>query len=269
MNGPIEIEATGLFLSLVFILLAGISSIVLRLKLERDLVWGTVRTVSQLVLIGFVLRYVFQIRHPVPILFIYVVMIYFAARIIYKRVDEQEVSFFTPTFLSMLLSYIVVTTLVVGVIVRADPWYRPQYYLPLGGMIIGNSMNAIAIALERLFNDMRTRFDEVELALTFGVDYRQASESIFRSAVRAGMIPSINAMMGVGIVFLPGMMSGQILAGADPITAVQYQIVVMLMLVGSTTIGSILVVYFARKKCFDADHRLIISKSKLKRGSRR
>ncbi|NOY05843.1 MAG: iron export ABC transporter permease subunit FetB [Chlorobi bacterium] len=264
MNGPIEIELTGLCISLVFILLAGISSVILKLKLERDLLWGTIRTVSQLVLIGFVLRYVFQIQHPVPILLLYTLMIYFAARIIYKRVDEHEVSFFTPTFLSMLLSYVVVTTVVVGVIVRAEPWYLPQYYLPLGGMIIGNSMNAIAIALERLFSDMRVRFDEVELALTFGVDYKRASESILRSAIRAGMIPSINAMMGVGIVFLPGMMSGQILAGADPVTAVQYQIVVMLMLVGSTTIGSILVVYFARKRCFDAEHRLIISKSKVK-----
>ena len=90
-----------------------------------------------------------------------------------------------------------------------------------------------------------------------GADYKQASVEIFRNAIKAGMIPSITAMMGVGVVFIPGMMTGQILAGADPVAAVKYQIVVMLMLVGYTATGSIITAMMIRKQCF-RNERLVL-----------
>ena len=107
-----------------------------------------------------------------------------------------------------------------------------------------------------LFAELRGRREEVEMMLCLGADYQEASEGMLRNAIRAGMIPSINSMMGVGIVFLPGMMTGQILAGADPLTAIRYQIVVMLMLVGSTAIGSLTVTLLVRRLCFGAAHEL-------------
>jgi putative ABC transport system permease protein len=125
-------------------------------------------------------------------------------------------------------------------------------------MIIGNSMNAIAISLDRLFSDLLRRRSEVELLICLGATGKEASVDMYRDAIKAGMIPSINAMMGVGVVFIPGMMTGQILAGSDPLVAVKYQIVVMLMLVASTALGSLLDVSLVRKRCFAADHRLII-----------
>jgi putative ABC transport system permease protein len=123
-------------------------------------------------------------------------------------------------------------------------------------MVIGNSMNAIAIALERLFGELRRSKDLVEMRLTLGATYREATADITRGPIKAGMIPSINAMMGVGMVFIPGMMTGQILAGAEVITAVKYQIMVMLMLVGSTSLGSVLVVLLSLRRCFTRDGRL-------------
>jgi putative ABC transport system permease protein len=158
----------------------------------------------------------------------------------------------------MLLSYMTVSYVVVELIVQARPWYMPEYFLPIGGMVIGNSMNAIAISLDRLFNELLRRRGEVELHVCLGATGAQASADMFRDAVRAGMIPSINSMMGVGLVFIPGMMTGQILAGSDPMVAVKYQIMVMLMLVGSTAIGSVLVISLVRRRCFDRDHRLIL-----------
>ncbi len=125
-------------------------------------------------------------------------------------------------------------------------------------MVIGNSMNAIAISIDRLFSDLLRRRGEVELLLCLGATGGEASADMFRDAVKAGMIPSINSMMGVGLVFIPGMMTGQILAGSDPLVAVKYQIMVMLMLVGSTAIGSVLVVSLVRRRCFSPDHRMII-----------
>ena len=158
----------------------------------------------------------------------------------------------------MFFSYMVITFLVTAMIVQVKPWYTPQYFIPLGGMVIGNSMNAIAIALERLLSEIRKRRGEVELFLCLGATYAESTESIVRTSIKAGMIPSINSMMAVGVVFIPGMMTGQILAGVDPMISIKYQIVVMLMLVGSTSLGSILTVFIMRKLSFTPAHQLRI-----------
>lgn len=144
-------------------------------------------------------------------------------------------------------------------IVGTTPWWEPRYFIPTGGMVIGNSMSAIAIALERLFGEMRQQREVVEMKLALGADYREASSDVFRNAVTAGMIPSINAMMGVGLVFIPGMMSGQILSGTDPLIAIRYQIVVMFMLVGSTAVTSLVVMLIVRRRCFGVGEELLLS----------
>jgi len=256
--GIIDIGYWGLISSLFFVLLAGISSVILQLGLHRDILWGTVRTISQLFLMGFILRYVFQLDSPWPVLLIFAGMTFFAARIIAGRVKNKEIPFMVPTVISMMLSYMLVTIIVTAIIIQVKPWYEPSYFIPLGGMIIGNSMNAIAISLERLFGDLDKQREIIELYLSLGANYREASADIFRQAISAGLIPSINSMMGVGIVFIPGMMTGQILAGTDPLVSVKYQIVVMLMLVGSTALSSTLVAYLVRRRCFSADQRLLI-----------
>lgn len=247
-----------LFVALGFVLLGGITSLVHGLGLERDLFWGTLRTFVQLFVMGYVLTVIFRVRHPAPVLAFYGVMILSAAWIVRTRVSERTVAFFLPTLASMLASYMLITLVVTAVVVGVRPWWQPQYFLTLGGMIIGNSMNAVAIALERFFGELRRRRGDVEMLLSLGADYKEASAEMFRAAVKAGMIPSINAMMGVGIVFLPGMMTGQILAGADPLVSIRYQIVVMLMLVGSTTLGTLLVVWLVRTRCFGSKHELLL-----------
>ncbi len=119
-------------------------------------------------------------------------------------------------------------------------------------------MNAITLALERLFADLRDGRTRVELALSLGATYQEATAEMVRQAIRTGMIPSINALMTVGLVSLPGMMSGQILAGSDPVAAIEYQIVVMLMLVASTAISSSIVVHVVRRTCFTGSSQLIL-----------
>jgi putative ABC transport system permease protein len=186
-------------------------------------------------------------------------MILFAAFTIYGRIKEKQITFFMPVCLSMMISFFLITFLVTEIVVDVKPWWKPQYFIPIGGMVIGNSMNAIAIALERLLNEMRSKRQEIEMKLCLGADYKEASIDIVRNAMKAGMIPSINSMMAVGIVFIPGMMTGQILAGANPMTAIKYQIVVMIMLVGATTLGTLLVVLIIRKRCFSSGHQLLVT----------
>jgi len=258
MNGIIDIGYTGVLLSLVFVLLAGISSLALKLDLHRDILWGTVRAVAQLYLVGYVLRYIFGLDSPWPVLVMFSAMIYFASRIIARRIKDPGVAYLSTTVFSLFLTGLVVTATVTGIIVGVEPWYEASYFIPLGGMVVGNTMNAIAITLERLLGDLKKSRDEVEMYLSLGGNYQEASAGILRTAVGAGMIPSINSLMGVGLVSLPGMMTGQIIAGADPLVAVKYQIMVMLMLVAATAFGSILVAYLVRRRAFAPDHRLLL-----------
>ncbi|WP_028319905.1 ABC transporter permease [Desulfatiglans anilini] len=253
-----DISLFQLALGCVFILGAGAVSFLHGLGLERDLLLGAVRTFAQLFLLGYVLKFVFNAQDIWLVTAVFVFMILFAAWTIRARAREKQIALFWPTFLSMLFSYWIISYLVSGVVVGATPWWRAQVFIPLGGMVIGNSMNAVAVSLERLLSDLRGRRREVEMMLCLGADYREASREILRNAIKAGMIPSINSMMAAGVVFIPGMMTGQILAGADPLTAIRYQIVVMLMIVGSTAIGAFLVLMLVRRLCFGAAQQLLL-----------
>lgn len=254
----IEISPWQLLLCLGFVCLAGGTSFYHKLGLGRDLLVGTIRTFAQLFLMGYVLKFVFEVHVSWIVLLIFTFMIGAAVHIIKGRVKETSVSFVFPTFVSMLLSYTLVSYVVTAVIVGAKPWWTPQYFIPLAGMIVGNSMTAVSIALERLFSDLRSRRNEVEMRLALGADYREASQDILRNAVRAGMIPSINSLMAVGLVSLPGMMTGQILSGTDPLVAIRYQIVVMLMIVAGTSLGAVLVTGLVRRRCFTEGQQLVV-----------
>ncbi len=258
MTPIIAIDAVDLVLCFAFVLIAGITSIALELDLARDLLVGTVRCYAQLFLMGYVLDFVFATRTSGLTIGVFLVMVAAAAQVIRGRVGKHGVPFVVPVFLSMLISYALVSFLVVAVIVGARPWWEPMYAIPLAGMIVGNSMNAISISLERLFSELDSRRNEVEMRLALGASANEASQGIVRTAVKAGMIPAINSLMGVGLVFLPGMMTGQILAGVDPQTAIRYQIVVMLMLVTSTCLGALITTLIVRRRCFSTAQALII-----------
>jgi putative ABC transport system permease protein len=257
-NGIPDIGPWELALGLVFILLAGLASLAFGLRLGRDLALGTARTFLQLFIMGYVLTLVFGLGSPWPTFAIFLIMVVSAARIVRGRVGKAAANYGLPVLLSMLASYSLVSVLVVGVIVGAKPWWEPRYFLPIAGMVIGNSMTALAVSLERLFSELRSGRDAVEMRLTLGADMDEASRDAVAAAVRAGMMPSIVSLMGVGLVFIPGMMTGQILAGADPLIAIRYQIVVMLMLVGSTALCSVAAVLWVRRRCFGPGNRLIV-----------
>ena len=137
-------------------------------------------------------------------------------------------------------------------------FWHPQYFIPLAGMVAGNSMTALGLSLDRLLSDLKTKRDLVEMRLCLGATPVEASQDIFRDALKAGMIPSINSLAGVGIVFLPGMMTGQILSGEDPMLAIRYQIVVMFMLVASTALTVSMVLGIVRQRCFSPGQQLLL-----------
>ncbi len=258
----IEIGPYQLILALVFIVAAGGASLYHGLKLEKDLLVGTIRTFAQLFLLGYILKFIFRLNSVWPVLAIFLFMIVFAVRIIRSRIKEKQVAFFWPMLISMTISYAVAGIMITGVVVGAKPWWQPQYFIPLAGMLIGNSMNAVAISLDRLMGEMKKRRQEVEMMLCLGADYREASKDMVRNAMRAGMIPAINSMMAAGVVFIPGMMTGQILAGADPLQAIRYQIIVMVMIVGTTAMLSFLGVRIVCRRCFSPAQQLLLRPGK-------
>ncbi|MHC5038449.1 MAG: ABC transporter permease [Planctomycetota bacterium] len=243
-------------LAMIFIVMAGAASLALHLRLHGSLLWGAFRTFVQLSLLGFLLQYILAWTHPLPILLLFSGMILFAAMTVRGRIGKKGVATFLPTLVTMFLGYLVIALLVHGVIVGAKPWYAPRYFVPLSGMLVGNSLNAVALGLDRLLSDLKVRRSEVETALAVGATPAEASDAMFREALRAAMIPSINSMMAAGIVFIPGMMTGQIMAGADPVEAVKYQIVIMLMLVGSTAVTTVIVLLWVRRLCFTGGQAL-------------
>jgi putative ABC transport system permease protein len=255
MNAPI-IHDWQLIAFSGFIVLSSITSIYLKLKLEKDLWIGAVRTFCQLFMMGYVLKFVFENSNVFLVTGLFVWMVFWASRIINKRVTNRPFDMQLPIFLTMVVTYILISSITTGGLLQVGKWYEPSIFIPIAGMVIGNSMNAIALSLDRLFLELKDKREEVEQMLIFGADSSLAMRPALQAAVRTGMTPSINSMMSVGLVFIPGMMTGQILHGQDPVEAAKYQIMIMLMISSSVAIGCGLVTLLVAKKCFTDRHQL-------------
>lgn len=224
--------------------------------LATDLVVGAVRTVVQLALVGYLLVYVFGLDRWPLVVAVLAVMLVVATREAVVRQDRRPRSLYPIAGIALLAGSGLTLVYVSVVVVQVEPWYNPRYLIPLFGMIIGNAMNGAALAIERLASEMDSRRAEIEAYLALGADAKEASRGPVRSALRAALIPTINSLMVVGIVALPGMMTGQIIAGASPLVAIRYQIVVMFMLASCVTIAACIVTLWYRRGFFTEAHQL-------------
>jgi putative ABC transport system permease protein len=215
------------------------------LGLGRDLVVGSLRAVVQLYLVGLILAVVFQAAITAV-----------AAQAATSRLAKPMPGARGISALALTVSTAVTLAYVIGVIVRVRPWYEPQYIIPIAGMILGSAMTSAALAGDRLQGDLRVRADEVEARLALGFSGREAVQPVARTALRAAMIPTVNGMMTVGLVQLPGMMTGQILAGSSPLLAIKYQLVVIFMQAAATALASLLFVRLAVARFLTPAHQL-------------
>ena len=226
---------------------------------ERQMFWASVRMVLQLLAVGYLLHIVFAVKSPLPVIAILLVMGGFTLQVLGSRIKRKMPHFYQVMGTSIFIGCGGVTFLFCALVVRYSPWYDPRYLIPLAGMIIGNSMNGASLAAERLTAEMRDRKEEIETALSLGASGRQASEPAVRNAFRAALMPTINTMAAMGIVSLPGMMTGQILSGTEPMVAVRYQIAIMCAITGSVAITAFLIVlqgyrhYFTKAQQFQVE----------------
>jgi putative ABC transport system permease protein len=256
MSDLIELGPQQLVVATLLIFVAGVVSMALRLGVERRLGLAALRTVVQLGLVGVILERIFALRNPVLVVALVLLMTVFAAREAVGRAARRYRGILIDAWLTMAATCFVVGGVVTQVVVGVDPWYEPQYVIPLLGMILGNSLTGISLCLDRFMDHLEMRSSEVELRIAFGANRREALATPLRDAVRTGMIPIINAMAAAGVVSLPGMMTGQILAGSPPLQAVAYQIVVMFMIAAAVALGAMLVVVLAGRHFMGPDATL-------------
>jgi len=224
---------------------------------EKQFLWASVRMVAQLLAIGYTLHLVFAIRSPMPVLLILLVMAGFSVQVMAGRIKGKMPGFYKVVGGAILVGCGLVSFFFCLVVVGFTPWYDPRYLIPLVGMIIGNSMNGASLAAERLHSELAERKDEIETALCLGATARQASQEAMRSAFRAALIPATNTMAAMGIVSLPGMMTGQILSGTEPVVAVKYQIAIMCAITGAVAITTFLIVNRGYRSYFSRAHQLL------------
>lgn len=227
-----------------------------QLGLGRSLLVGALRAFVQLALVGHVLLWLFARQRWYLVLAALFVMLLAATKAATDRQATARRTLFPIAGVAMLVGTGLTLAYVSAVVVRVHPWYDARYLIPLFGMIVGNALNGAALAAERLTSEMAARRAEVEVYLALGAAPARASAGAVRRALTAALIPTINALTVVGLVSLPGMMTGQILAGASPLLAVRYQIVVMFMLTGATAVTAAGVVLWYRRTFFTAAEQL-------------
>jgi putative ABC transport system permease protein len=260
--GVISLTPLDLAIAGGLLIAAALISLPMRLGLSGQLLIAGLRTALQLSLVGYVLEALFQNVHPGWMVLVAAVMVTVAGVEVANRQKRGLAGWwgFGIGAFSMLATSFPVTFLALSAVIGVSPWYEPQYAIPLLGMMLGNTMSGVAIGMERLTESAWEQRDVIEARLMLGHSWSRAVEAVRRNAARSGMIPIINTMSVVGLVKLPGMMTGQILAGALPLEAVKYQILIMFLVAAGTGFGTICAVWFGARRLFDDRQRLRVDR---------
>jgi len=248
---------TDVFASLVFIAVCIVLLRWRRVGLEKTLLIGTLRTFVQLGAMGFLLNYIFELNNWPFMVLLLLLMILIAAWEGVRRQKEVPIpGYFLILAGSLIITVVVTLGSILAFILEVKPWYYPYAMIPIGGMIIGNSLNSATLAVNRFTGELSHRKQEVEMYLSLGASPKVATQEAIRTSVKAALIPTINALMMVGLVQLPGVMTGQILAGADPLVAVRYQIMIMYMWVTVSVLTVLITLVFVARSFFTSQVQL-------------
>ncbi len=253
MNTTANINISSLLIASSLVFISLLFSYFQKLKLEKETVTAVIRAVIQLVLVGYVLNYIFGLQSPLFTTFLLLFMTVNASLNAAKRGAGIRNGFLI-SFISIVLGTI--TTLSILVFSGAIK-YEPYQIIPIGGMIISNSMIALGLCFRQMNLDFKNKRDEVETKLSLGSDIHTSSMEIIKDSIKTGMLPTIDSAKTLGIVSLPGMMTGLILAGTKPMYAIRYQIMVTFMMLSTTSISSFTACYLCYKSFFNSRKQLI------------
>ncbi|MDO5716516.1 MAG: iron export ABC transporter permease subunit FetB [Tissierellia bacterium] len=219
---------------------------------EKEILLASFRMTLQLILMGYILTKIFHTKTALFTILVILLMEIFAIYTIFGRVKSDiQPKLKRVIALSIAMGTLLVFLYFVFIVLRPEPWFDPRYTIPIAGMLIGNSMTGISIGIHRLIHGFSQQKDQILGALMMGATPKMATDSIVKEAFDAAIMPTINSMMGMGIIYLPGMMTGQILSGISPFIAVKYQIAIMLGITGATTLTVYLALHLGYKTFFN------------------
>ena len=255
---PVLLNPRDLAVAAALVLVDVALSLWLRLGLHRRILVAAARMTLQLVAVGYVLRLVFALRNPAATLAILCIMVLVAAREVAARPERhlKGWSAYAIGGTGVALATAVTAVLALTTAIRPQPWYDPRYALPLTGIILGTVLNAASLTLDAALEGFATGRAAIEARLALGETFAAATRPLVNGAVRRGMVPILNQMSAAGLVTLPGIMTGQILAGMDPLDAVKYQILLMFLLAGASGLAAVSVALLTARRFTDARQRL-------------
>jgi len=255
---PILLTPFDIAASAVLLVFDGVLSLALRLDLHWRLAIAGARMVVQLVLVGFILRVVFALGSPVTTLAVILVMIAIAGREVAARPEQRLRRFgnYAIGATSVAVATLLTAVIALTTAIRPHPWYDAHYAVPLAGIMLGNILNAASLALDSMLGCVVQEKAAIEAQLMLGASFRHAVHGLIRTSLRRALLPIVNQMSAAGIITLPGIMTGQILAGMDPLEAAKYQVVLMFLLSGGGGLAAVVVVYLAAVRLTDDRQRL-------------
>ncbi len=256
MTGPIELGLFQIGAAAALVLINGVLSVWLRLGLERRLLVASVRSVVQLALLGLILEPVFAAGNVWLVLGIGLVMLVLAARAAVGRVSRAYSGMTMASFVALLVSAGSTAVIGTGAIVGVEPWWEPRYLIPMLGMILGNGLTGISLGLETCLQQLDDERARIDALLAFGATAWEAARPVAATSLRTGLIPILNTMSVVGLVTIPGMMTGQILGGTPPLQAAAYQMLILFLIAAATALGTLVSVLAALRAVFDEAGRL-------------
>jgi len=256
MNGPVAPGWTGLAWASIPPALALILLARGRLGQVGPMAVAMARLVVQLWLLGLVLGAIFATNSPWVVLATTFAMLAVAAHTVGARQASSRWQIRLESLVAMGVGIAITMAIGVRLALRLEPWYAPSTFIPLFGMILGNSVTGVSLAAERLASDLKADRDLVEQRLALGATSRQAATPALRAAVRASLTPIINNMSIVGIVAIPGMTAGQLLAGADVLSAVRYQVLIYFGISATTAVSTLILLSLRLRRHFTAAHQL-------------
>lgn len=250
----VNVSNLSLILALILVMIAIGISAKEKLGLGKDIIYSVLRTVVQLIIVGYVLHYIFHVDNLFLTLAMTLFIMYNAARQAHKRNPSTHKKFW-HSFVAIFLS----TSITLSVLIASGAIkFIPSQVIPISGMIASNSMVAIGLCYRQMNTQFVDQRQQILEKLALGATIKMASLTILRHSIKTAMQPTIDSAKTVGLVSLPGMMSGLIFAGVDPVNAIRYQIMVMFMLLSATSLGSVIAGYFAYKNYFNLRSQLEI-----------
>lgn len=256
-----NITNESLALALMLVVVAILISHKEKLALEKDIFWSVGRAIIQLIIVGYVLKYIFSVDDASLTLLMVLFICFNAAWNAQKRSK-----YIAKAFISSFIAITVGAGITLAVLILSGSIeFIPMQVIPIAGMILrSNAMVAVGLCYNNLGQRVISEQQQIQEKLSLGATPKQASAILIRDSIRAALIPTVDSAKTVGLVSLPGMMSGLIFAGIDPVKAIKYQIMVTFMLLSTASLSTIIACYLTYRKFYNSRHQLVVTQLKKK-----